>query len=64
MFLVSEVPLYLPFRLPTHHQSSEREKIDLFKRLDFFHESLDSSELQYKSRTRKKRLDPALTVGA
>ena len=42
---------------PSHHEPSEGQQIFLSNRLDLYHKSLDSGELQYNSRTLKRRFD-------
>ena len=64
-FLMSEVPQYADvYATPkTFHQPSEREQIVFFEHPDVYHRSLDSSELQYKSRKCKRRIDPTVRTG-
>ena len=45
------------------HQPSEREQIFFLTRLVVYHTLLGSGERQYKSRTLKRRFDPALSAG-
>ena len=54
LFLMSEVP----------PQVSEGDHIAVLILLDLYHTSPDAGERQYKSRTWRKRFDPALRAGS